>query len=500
MAVNNSAEIIIIGGGAAGLMAAAGAARTLCGKGGMKSDVAGSNGSGRVVVLEKMQRPGRKIMITGKGRCNFTNLKAWNEFSGHVHPKPNFLKPSFYNLSSEKMIDFLTEYGMESVVERGDRAFPASHLASDVVDALVRAAESAGAEVLCEKEVREISPLASLGRNDRGDEGRNDRGDEGRNDRELPDQVGDEEGTRMGFRVECSDGSVYECRKLIICTGGLSYPKTGSSGDGYEWAKEMGHAIRPLFPSLTAVVPKGYKDLSTPLEMTDGKGHIHRSEPLSEVGKILCGNQLKNVELSVFIDGNMAQNEFGDMDFTDGGIEGPIGFKVSRKCVNAIVNGSKVTAVLDLKPAVEIEDLTARINTLWNEISKDRRNAQKLYKDRFKILLTKVLPMSLIQGFMKYHPNADHKTLPKLLKGWKFEIEGYVGYERCVVTAGGVSLDEVAPKTLESKLVPGLYFAGEVLDLDADTGGYNLQTAFSTGYLAGVSAGKQIATSLRSSQ
>ena len=467
MAVNNSAEIIIIGGGAAGLMAAAGAARTLCGSGGMKSGVAGSNGSGRVLVLEKMQRPGRKIMITGKGRCNFTNLKAWNEFSGHVHPKPNFLKPSFYNLSSEKMIDFLTEHGMESVVERGDRAFPASHLASDVVDALVRAAEEAGAEVLCGKEVKQIATTPVGSRND----------------------VKESE----GFRVECSDGSIYECRKLIICTGGLSYPKTGSSGDGYEWAKEMGHAIRPLFPSLTAVVPKGYKDFA-------GKGHIHRSEPLSEVGKMLCGNQLKNVELSVLIDGNLAQNEFGDMDFTDGGIEGPIGFKVSRKCVNAIVNGSKVTAVLDLKPAVEIEDLTVRINTLWNEISKDRRNAQKLYKDRFKILLTKVLPMSLIQGFMKYHPNADHKTLPKLLKGWKFEIEGYVGYERCVVTAGGVSLDEVAPKTLESKLVPGLYFAGEVLDLDADTGGYNLQTAFSTGCLAGVSASKQIATSLRSSQ
>ena len=443
MAVNNSAEIIIIGGGAAGLMAAAGAARTLC-------------GSGRVVVLEKMQRPGRKIMITGKGRCNFTNLKAWNEFSGHVHPKPNFLKPSFYNLSSEKMIDFLTEHGMESVVERGDRAFPASHLASDVVDALVRAAEEAGAEVLCGKEVS-CHPEHS-------------------------------EGT---FTIKCTDGSIYTCRKLIICTGGLSYPKTGSSGDGYEWAKEMGHAIRPLFPSLTAVVPKGYKDLSTPLEMTDGKGHIHRSEPLSEVGKMLCGNQLKNVELSVLIDGNEAQNEFGDLDFTDGGIEGPIGFKVSRKCVNAIVNGSKVSAVLDLKPAVDIEDLTVRINTLWNEISKDKRNAQKLYKDRFRILLTKVLPMSLIQGFMKYHPNADHKTLPKLLKGWKFEIEGYVGYERCVVTAGGVSLDEVTPKTLESKLVPGLYFAGEVLDLDADTGGYNLQTAFSTGYLAGGSAAKK---------
>lgn len=467
-----SAEIIIIGGGAAGLMAAAGAGATLC-------------GDGRVIVLEKMQRPGRKIMITGKGRCNFTNVKAWNEFNGHIHPKPNFLKPSFYNLSSEKMIDFLADHGMESVVERGDRAFPASHLASDVVDALVRAAEQAGAEVLCNKEVNRLSQA---------------------------------EGS---FTVVCADGSIYVCKKLIICTGGLSYPKTGSSGDGYRWAQEMGHAIRPLFPSLTAVVPKGYKDLSTTLEMTggkgemtggkgemtgekgemtDGRGHIHRSMQLSEVGKMLCGNQLKNVGLSIFIDGNEAQNEFGDMDFTDGGIEGPIGFKVSRKCVNAIANGSKVTAVLDLKPAVEIEDLTVRINTLWNEVSKDKRNAQKLYKDRFRILLTKVLPMSLIPAFLKYHQNADHKTLPKYLKGWKFDIEGYVGYERCVVTAGGVSQDEVTPKTLESRLIPGLYFAGEVLDLDADTGGYNLQTAFSTGYLAGISAGKQIATSLRSSQ
>ena len=431
---NSSADIIIIGGGAAGLMAAAGAAQTL-------------GNAGRVIILEKMARPGRKIMITGKGRCNFTNAKPWNEFSGHIHPKPNFLKPSFYNLSSEKMIDFLAEQGMESIVERGDRAFPVSHLASDVVDALVRAAENAGAELLCGKEVKEITD---------------------------------------GFAVTCTDGSQYTCRKLIICTGGLSYPKTGSSGDGYRWAEELGHSIRPLFPSLTAIVPKGYKDHAS------GKGHIDRSTPLSEVGKMLCGNQLKNVGLTTYIDGNEAQSEFGDLDFTDGGIEGPIGFKVSRKCVNAIVNGSKVFVVMDLKPAVEPEDLTVRINTLWNEISKDKRNSQKLYKDRFRILLTKLLPMSLIPPFVKYHPNADHKTLVKALKNWKFEIDGYVGYERCVVTAGGVSLDEVTPKTLESRIVTGLYFAGEVLDLDADTGGYNLQTAFSTGYLAGISAARNL--------
>ncbi len=430
-------DILIIGGGAAGLMAAAGAAQTLEGK-------------GKVIVLEKMARPGRKIMITGKGRCNFTNVKPWNEFSAHIHPKPNFLKPAFYNLTSEGMVSFLEENGMEAVVERGDRAFPASHLASDVVDTLLKAAHQAGAEVLCGKEVKETSHS---------------------------------EGT---FIIGCTDGSVYSCRKLIICTGGLSYPKTGSTGDGYGWAKSMGHSVKSLFPSLTAIVPRGYKD------STSEKGHIERNMPLTETGEALCGNQLKNVGLAIFIDGNEAQNEFGDLDFTDGGIEGPIGFKVSRKCVNAIINGSKVNAVIDLKPAVDIEDLNVRIGTLWNEISKDKRNSSRTYKDKFRILLTKVLPTSLIPAFTRLNPNADHKTLGKALKGWKMEISGFVGYERCVVTAGGVSLEEITPKTLESKLVPGLYFAGEVLDLDADTGGYNLQTAFSTGYLAGISAGKSI--------
>lgn len=440
---HTSAEIIIIGGGAAGLMAAAGAAGFMNEKG----------IEGRVLVLEKMQRPGRKIMITGKGRCNFTNLKNWNEFSEHIHPKPGFLKPAFYNLTSEKMIDFLTAQGMESVVERGDRAFPASHLASDVVDALLRAAEGAGAEVICGKEVNEILRLAQ-------------------DDKE-------------GFKVECTDGSSYICNKLIICTGGLSYPKTGSTGDGYAWAKAFGHSMRPLFPSLTAMVPAGYKD-----NPTAGKGHIDRSTPLSETGKMLCGNQLKNVGLSIVIDGNPAEEEFGDLDFTDGGLEGPIGFKVSRKCVNALINGSKVQAIIDMKPAVELEDLQVRISTLWNEIAKDKRSANKLYKDRYRILLTKVLPMQLIPAFSRMNPNVDHKSLAKALKNWKMEIEGYVGYERCVVTAGGVSQDEITPKTLESRLVSGLYFAGEVLDLDGDTGGYNLQIAFSTGYLAGISAAK----------
>ena len=441
----NPADIIIIGGGAAGLMAAAGAAETF-----------NRNGKqGKVIVLEKMPRPGRKIMITGKGRCNFTNVKPWNEFSSHVHPKPNFLKPSFYNLTSEKMMDYLQDHGMEAVVERGDRAFPTSHLASDVVDTLVRAAEDAGAEVICGKEVTGIENID-------------------------------------GFKITCADNSTYSCSRLIICTGGLSYPKTGSTGDGYVWAEELGHKLKPLFPSLTAIVPKGYKDDTLKESDKSIKGHIDRSTPLTEIGKELCGNQLKNVGLTLYIDGNTSQDEFGDLDFTDGGLEGPLGFKISRKCVNALVNGSKVSVSIDLKPAVDIEDLTVRINTLWNEVSKDRKTANKQYKERFRVLLTKLLPMSLIPGFVRLNPNVDHKTLAKALKNWKMEISGFVGYERCVITAGGISQEEVSPKTLESKLIPGLYFAGEVLDLDADTGGYNLQIAFSTGYLAGISAAKSL--------
>ncbi len=450
----NTADIIIIGAGAAGLMAAAGAAEHLSEKG----------KSGRVLVLEKMPRPGRKIMITGKGRCNFTNLKQWNEFSEHIHPKPNFLKPSFYNLTSEKMIGFMEAHGLETVVERGDRAFPASHLASDVVDTLIRAATKAGAEILCNKAVSHIEhPLCH-----------------------PENSLCHPERSEVSFTIRCADGSTYTCHRLIICTGGLSYPKTGSTGDGYEWARQTGHDIRPLFPSLTAIVPKGYKDTQI------AKGHIGRSEPLSEMGADLCGNQLKNVALTLFIDGNEAQYEFGDLDFTDGGIEGPIGFKVSRKCVNATINGSKVYVSIDMKPAVDIEDLKVRIATIWDEISRDKRNRQKLYKDRFRILLTKVLPQSLIPAFVRLHTNLDHKTLPKALKDWRMEITGFVGYERCVVTAGGVSQNDITPKTMESRIVPGIYFAGEIIDLDADTGGYNLQTAFSTGCLAGISAAKSL--------
>ncbi len=460
-------DILIIGGGAAGLMAAYGAAKA-------------SPGS-RIIILEKMPRPGRKILFTGKGRCNFTNAKPWNEFSKHIRTNPNFVKPAFFNFTPENMIDFLETNGLETVVERGDRAFPYSHRASDVLDTIVETVLRQGVTLLTEREVEEIRP---------------------------------------SYEVRCASGETFSAPKLIIATGGLSYPMTGSTGDGYKWAEFLGHKVISCFPSLTALVPRGYKiNGDSEPQM---KGHINRETPMTGAGEALKGAKLKNVSLTVTFDGSVSETEFGDIDFTDGGIEGPIGFQVSRKCVKTLMNGGKVAFSLDLKPGVPVEELTERVKTLWDEIKNDPRTRQAKDgrgingKEMYRILLGKLMPWDLIPGFQTWNPdilktttkkadfsrrrNAPQRRfydvnldlLAKTLKDWRFDIAGFVGYERCVITAGGVSTDEVVAKTMESKLQEGLYFCGEILDMDCDTGGYNLQCAFSTGLLAGQSAAKAI--------
>ena len=448
-------EIVVIGAGASGLMAAYHAARALVDAG----------SAAQVTVLEKMPRPARKVMITGKGRCNFTNVKDWNAFSGHIRSKANFVKSAFYNLPSQAVVDWFESFGMPTVVERGDRAFPASHHASDVVDTLVNACLSLGVKIETEAEV------ASVGRQP------------------------------QGFNVKLVDGREWKCARLIVATGGLSYPTTGSTGDGLRWAVELGHKLVPTFPSLTALVPKGYK------QTEDKDLHIDRSTPLAELGQQLCGIQLKNIQLTLRIEGTEADSEFGDIDFTDGGLEGPVGFQLSRKAVKALINGSRVSLDLDLKPGVDLTELTVRIKQLWAEIEKDPRSRGVREKERCRILLGKLMPRELIPGFTAMHPEiitlerrgrADTKvwvnlvSIAKALKSWQFDIAGYVGYERAVVTAGGVSTDDFVAKTMESRVVPGLYLCGEVLDIDADTGGYNLQLAFATGALAGLNAAKSL--------
>ncbi|MBQ2492885.1 MAG: aminoacetone oxidase family FAD-binding enzyme [Bacteroidales bacterium] len=425
-------DFAIIGGGAAGLMAAAWITEQ------WKSLQAHPS----VVLLEKMPRPGRKINITGKGRCNLTNTRMWDEFSPHIHPNPQFAKNAFYNFSTHDTMDFFKSIGLELSVERGQRVFPKSMRAMDVTDALAGCIKRGGVVDL-ETSARVLSVKKS----------------------DL-------------FEILYQDDdacveNLVKARKVLLATGGLSYPSTGSSGDGYTFAKSLGHSIIKCRPSLTALTPCEYRE-------KDGT--------LSRFGKSLCGLQLKNVAVSLVVNGAVVQEEFGDIDFTDGGIEGSLGFRISRKAVEAMDNGQKISVVLDLKPALSQEQLHQRI-----------KRESSSGNNTLKYLLSRLLPHQMISPFLylerqlaDMQPGKAAALLPQALKNLKFNIASYVGFERCVVTNGGVSLKEVSQKTMESKMVEGLYLAGEVLDLDGDTGGYNLQLAFSTAVLAAKSASEKM--------
>ncbi|MBR4739655.1 MAG: NAD(P)/FAD-dependent oxidoreductase, partial [Bacteroidales bacterium] len=447
--------------------------------------------------LEKMPKAGRKVMITGKGRCNFTNVKDWADFSAHIRTDVNFVSPAWHNLTPENVIELFKRNGMRAVVERGDRAYPESHMAGDVVDTLLRACTLAGVKVVTDCEVKTIDV------------------------------------TSRGFSLDCVQTTrkqvrereeltiepvEYNCRKLIIATGGLSYPGTGSTGDGYMWAEELGHSVASCYPSLTALVPVGYKE-STPLageikqafrgRTVYGKTkerkiaplpkwypqfekHIERVTPLSDLGELFNGNNLDNVQLTLSVNGQQVQQEFGDIEFTDGGLEGPLGFMVSRKAVKALNDGQKVAVSIDLKPAVELEKLDADVHAKWEEVIHDDRSKGQSFQRLFRIMLGKFIPWNITLAFLKTNPKVSVDSLAATMKDWRLDIAGFVGFERCVITAGGISTAELTAKTLESKKQPGLYFAGEVLDMDCDTGGYNLQMAFATGFLAGQSAAKSL--------
>ena len=367
----------------------------------------------KVAILEKMERCGRKVGITGKGRCNLTNTKEWSQFSTHIHPNSNFFRGAFYSMNNIKTIEFFNRIGLETVVERGDRVYPKSMKALSVVGALERAILDRGGEIVTRCNVIEI----------------------------------DRDGNH--FIVKDSNNNLYKTEYLLIATGGYSYPSTGSTGDGYLFASKFGHKIERCFPSLTALIPSDYNSS-------------------------FYGISLKNVSLSLVINGSVIQEEFGDLDFTNGGIEGPIGFKISRNGVYNLINRQKVEILLDLKPAVSLEQLKNRIDREFSNIeSRD-----------FNLLLRKLMPAQLISPFLKQNKTLNIDSLPYMLKNWRFNIKDFVGYERAVVTAGGVSLKEVNKKSMESKLVSNLFFIGELLDLDADTGGFNLQIAFSTAALA----------------
>ena len=386
-------RLAIVGGGPAGMMAAIRAAVTL------------GDGS-RVVLFDKNERLGRKIYLTGKGRCNLTNLRPWEEFAPHIHPNQRFLQQAFRAFSNEDVIRFFEELGVPTVTLQGQRVYPASLIAGDVARALEQRVQELGIEV------RYTTTVGSLA--------------------ELDDYAA-----------------------VIIATGGKSYPVTGSTGDGYRFAQEAGHTVTAVFPSETALLPRGY-DPGLP------------------------GLEMKNVGLQLYIDRTLVESEQGDFNFTDDGLESGIAYHLSRRAVWALCNGQKVDIILDLKPALTLEKLEARIA----RESASAPRPSRLDPDS----LRSFLPKPLVAPFRRANPDLSLENLAKRLKSWSFPIVDYKGFERAVVTAGGVSLKEVVPKTMASRLRPGLFFCGEVLDLDGDTGGYNLQIAFSTGSLAGTSA------------
>lgn len=403
-----SYHIAIVGGGAAGLMAAA---RCV--------------GSGLdVVLIEKNKECGKKLLITGKGRCNITNSSPWKDFQTHIHPDKGFLKNAFHHFSNKDVVALLESAGLPCKEERGNRIFPVSDRSHDVRDTLVKYIKKGGINVVTGCQVLDINKGDNL--------------------------------FTLSLSTYEGDNLDIQASRVILATGGLSYPTTGSTGDGYDVASKFGHTIVGTFPSLTALKP---------LNMDS------RME----------GILLKNVRMDLWVNGSKVQSEFGETLFTSGGIEGALGFRVSRKGVKGLINGQKVELVLDLKPAVEMDELNKRVKELSAECG-----------GKLKKIVSRLVPAQMVDPFINSLPGLNPDNMASRLKEWRFKIVGYVGYERCVVTAGGVSLDEISRKTMESKVIDGLYMAGEVIDLDGDTGGYNLQIAFSTGALAADSAVRSI--------
>jgi len=446
-------DIVVIGGGPAGLMAAGSAAGKGC----------------SVLLLEKMDRCGRKLSITGKGRCNLTNTKEWSEFSSHIYPQPDFFRPAFWNFSNQALIQFLGSIGVETVVERGDRVFPACQDARSVTEALVQWVKSQGVNIYNEAHVHHFEAQADM--SNVHNEVRTDTSDvhiEAQADVSEVKDGCDEK--RIHSIHYARNGKICKvvAGAVILATGGCSYPATGSTGEGYALAESTGHTLTPRFPSLTALMPQKY-DVR------------------------LYGVSLNNVRLMLTVNGKTVLEEFGEVAFSDLGIEGPLGLRLSRNAVAAMRQGAKVSVVLNLKPALSYTQLAGRL----------QRECVAFENELLKHFLKRYLPYNLIISFIsatslapsiKISLLSDNNKLEliKQLQYWVFPIEQYGGFERAVVTAGGVSLKEVQKKDLRSKMNRNLFFAGEVLDLDGDTGGYNLQIAFSTGVLAGTKAAETI--------
>jgi predicted Rossmann fold flavoprotein len=404
-------KVIVIGGGPAGMMAA----------------IAASD-KHEVILLEKNEKLGKKLFITGKGRCNITNAKNIGEFFDYIPGNPYFLYSALYTFTNEDTMSFFNSLGVELKVERGDRVFPLSDKSSDIIGAFKDKLYSKGIKVIFNSAVKKLIVE-----------------------------------NKKIKAVQLQDDKIINGDYFIVCTGGMSYPRTGSTGDGLYFAKELGHNIVKPRPSLIPITV------------------------CEEWIKDLQGLSLKNVELSIIDNkGKTLFKDFGEMLFTHFGISGPLVLSAS----GVIRDDSKLKVSINLKPALTFEELDKRI----------QGDFVKYANKDFKNSLDDLLPKKLIETVIKLSQiNEDKKVnlitreerrnLVKLLQDFTLTVSGLRPIEEAIVTAGGVDTKEIDPSTMQSKLIENLYLAGEVIDVDAYTGGYNIQIALSTGYLAGIKVG-----------
>lgn len=407
-------DVIVIGGGPSGMLAAG---------------AAGARGR-KTLLIEKNEKLGKKLFITGKGRCNVTNAADMDEFMSNIPKNSKFLYSAFRGLSNIDLIALLNDMGLKTKIERGGRVFPESDKSSDVLKALGKYLDRNSVDVMLNSKVREI-------------------------------KISDNKISK----VILEDGKEIPCESVVVCTGGLSYPQTGSTGEGLDFARTLGHTVTDLYPSLIPLVVK------------------------EEYIKELQGLSLKNVSIKIVVDNKSIYDDFGEMLFTHYGLSGPIVLSASFYISDHLKKKKDIKFSIDLKPALSEEDLDRRVLKDFNE------NLNK----QFKNSLDALLPQKLIPVIIKLSKidenkeinqisKEERKQLVSLLKNLEFKVTGTRPISEAIVTSGGISLKEINPKTMESKLIEGLYFAGEIMDLDAFTGGFNLQIAFSTGHAAGSNA------------
>ncbi|MDD2317720.1 MAG: NAD(P)/FAD-dependent oxidoreductase [Desulfobacterales bacterium] len=406
-------RVIVTGGGPAGLMAAGQAAEA----------------GAETLLIEKMNRTGLKLCITGKGRCNITNVAELSEFISHFGKTGPFLRQAFARFFNTDLMEFLNALGLELVVERGGRVFPASGKAPDVHRALLQWVKRSGVRI------RYAAPV---------------------------DQIRIQDGSVAGI---VSKGEEFPCDAVILATGGASYPATGSTGDGYRLAESAGHTVIPVRQALV------------PLE-TSG-----------DEAKRMAGLNLRNVNVRMLVNGKKKREAFGEVVFTEFGLTGPAVLTLSGEAVDSLRNGHKVTFSIDLKPALDENKLDARL----------QRDIDSRGKEQVNSLLRGLAPREMVPvcldsiGISADRPVCnisakERKRLGTWLKDFRLEVTGYRPFAEAIITAGGIDTREIDPRTMESRKTKGLFIAGELLDIQAYTGGYNLQAAFSTGWLAGRSA------------